>query len=89
MEDAKPRDKKVGRGVSLKESTWKSLSKLSEVMDRPIPWIFETAIEEFRQKEVQKIAERYYATPEGREELADWRAIQGEPFHDDLGDYQE
>jgi len=27
------------------------------------------------------IAAAYYATPEGREELADWRAIQGEPFH--------
>ena len=36
-----------------------------------------------------QIAVAYYATPEGREELADWRAIQGEPFHDDLGDYQE
>lgn len=28
------------------------------------------------------IAAAYYATPEGREELADWRAIQGEPFHE-------
>lgn len=28
------------------------------------------------------IAAAYYETPEGREELADWRAIQGEPFHD-------
>lgn len=28
------------------------------------------------------VAAAYYATPEGREELADWRAIQGEPFHD-------
>lgn len=27
------------------------------------------------------IAAAYYATLEGREELADWRAIQGEPFH--------
>ncbi len=34
-----------------------------------------------------EVAERYYATPEGREELADWRALDGEPFHDDLGDY--
>ena len=33
-----------------------------------------------------EIAARYYATPEGQEELADWRAIQGEPFHDDEGD---
>jgi excisionase family DNA binding protein len=32
-------------------------------------------------------AERYYATPEGQAELADWRALDGEPFHDDLGDY--
>jgi excisionase family DNA binding protein len=30
---------------------------------------------------------RYYATPEGEAELADWRALDGEPFHDDLGDY--
>lgn len=29
----------------------------------------------------------YYATPEGRDELADWRALDGEPFHDDAGDY--
>ena len=27
------------------------------------------------------IAEAYYATPEGEAELADWRAIDGEPFH--------
>lgn len=32
-------------------------------------------------------AERYYATPEGQAELADWRALDGEPFYDDLGDY--
>ena len=32
-------------------------------------------------------AARYYATPEGEAELADWRALDGEPFHDDLGDY--
>lgn len=29
------------------------------------------------------VAAAYYATPEGREELADWRAIQGEDFSDD------
>lgn len=28
------------------------------------------------------IAVAYYETATGREELADWRAIQGEPFHD-------
>ena len=28
------------------------------------------------------IAAAYYETETGREELADWRAIQGEPFHD-------
>jgi hypothetical protein len=28
------------------------------------------------------LAAAYYATEAGREELADWRAIQGEPFHD-------
>ena len=28
------------------------------------------------------IAAAYYETPEGREELADWGAIQGEPFHE-------
>ncbi len=34
-----------------------------------------------------EVAERYYATLEGDAELADWRALDGEPFHDDLGDY--
>ena len=34
-----------------------------------------------------EVAARYYATPEGEAELADWRALDGEPFHDDLGDY--
>jgi len=33
-----------------------------------------------------EVAARYYATPEGQQELADWRAIQGEPFYDDEGD---
>lgn len=32
-------------------------------------------------------AARYYATPEGEAELADWRALDGEPFHDESGDY--
>jgi excisionase family DNA binding protein len=32
-------------------------------------------------------AAAYYATPEGEAELADWRALDGEPFHDDAGDY--
>lgn len=31
-------------------------------------------------------AAKYYATPEGQAELADWRALDGEPFHDDEGD---
>jgi excisionase family DNA binding protein len=31
-------------------------------------------------------AARYYATPKGDTELADWRALDGEPFHDDEGD---
>jgi excisionase family DNA binding protein len=34
-----------------------------------------------------EVAARYYVTPEGEAELADWRALDGEPFHDDLGDY--
>lgn len=34
-----------------------------------------------------EVAGRFYATLEGREELSDWRALQGEPFHDDLGEY--
>ncbi len=36
-----------------------------------------------------KAAALYYATPEGEAELADWRALDGEPFHDDLGDYDD
>ncbi len=35
----------------------------------------------------EKAAAAYYATPEGEGELADWRALEGEPFHDDEGDY--
>jgi len=35
----------------------------------------------------EKAAAVYYATPEGEAELADWRALDGEPFHDDEGDY--
>ncbi len=27
-------------------------------------------------------AARYYASPEGKEELADWRALDGEPFYE-------
>jgi excisionase family DNA binding protein len=34
-----------------------------------------------------EIAAKYYATPEGQAELADWRALDGGPFHDDAGDY--
>lgn len=34
-----------------------------------------------------EVAAKYYATPEGQAELADWRALDGEPFHDDAGDY--
>ncbi len=34
-----------------------------------------------------KAAAAYYATPEGEAELSDWRALDGEPFHDDEGDY--
>lgn len=34
-----------------------------------------------------EVAARFYATPEGQAELADWRALDGEPFHDDAGDY--
>jgi len=34
-----------------------------------------------------KAAAAYYATPEGEAELADWRALDGEPVHDDEGDY--
>jgi len=30
-------------------------------------------------------AARYYATPAGEVELTDWRALDGEPFHDDEG----
>lgn len=32
-------------------------------------------------------AAAYYATPEGEAELADWRALDGELFEDDAGDY--
>ncbi len=32
-------------------------------------------------------AAAYYATPEGDAELADWRALDGEPVQDDEGDY--
>ena len=32
-------------------------------------------------------AAEFYATPEGEAELADWRTLDGEPFHDDGGDY--
>jgi excisionase family DNA binding protein len=32
-------------------------------------------------------AAAFYATPEGAAELADWRALDGEPFQDDAGDY--
>lgn len=35
----------------------------------------------------QEAAAAYYATPEGEAELADWRALDGEPFEDDAGDY--
>lgn len=35
----------------------------------------------------QEAASAFYATPEGDGELADWRALDGEPFHDDAGDY--
>lgn len=34
-----------------------------------------------------EVAAKYYATPEGQAELADWRALDGEPFQDDAGDY--
>lgn len=34
-----------------------------------------------------EVAAKYYATPKGQAELADWRALDGEPFHDDAGDY--
>lgn len=32
-------------------------------------------------------AAAFYATPEGAAELSDWRALDGEPFQDDAGDY--
>lgn len=32
-------------------------------------------------------AAAFYSTPQGAAELADWRALDGEPFHDDAGDY--
>lgn len=38
-------------------------------------------------KRSAKAASAYYATPEGQAELADWRALDGEPFQDDEGDY--
>lgn len=34
-----------------------------------------------------EVAARYYATPEGEAELADWRALDVEPVHDEAGDY--
>ena len=30
-----------------------------------------------------EVASAYYSTPEGEAELADWRALDGEPFHED------
>lgn len=38
-------------------------------------------------KRSARAASAYYATPEGQSELADWRALDGEPFQDDEGDY--
>jgi excisionase family DNA binding protein len=35
----------------------------------------------------QEAASAFYATPEGQSELEDWRALDGEPFQDDAGDY--
>ena len=32
-------------------------------------------------------AQEYDATSEAEDELADWRALDGEPFHDEAGDY--
>lgn len=34
-----------------------------------------------------KAASAFYATPEGEVELADWRALDGQPFDDDAGAY--
>ncbi len=34
-----------------------------------------------------EVANRYYATPEGEAELADFCSLDGEPVHDDEGDY--
>jgi len=34
-------------------------------------------------KATGQAAAEYYASPEGRGELADWRALDGEAFHDD------
>jgi hypothetical protein len=33
-------------------------------------------------KQGAAVAARYFATPEGESELADWRALQSEPFHE-------
>lgn len=38
------------------------------------------------QRSAQAVA-AHYATPDGESELADWRALDGEPFEDDAGDY--
>ena len=33
------------------------------------------------------VAARYYATPEGQAEVADWNVLDAEPVHDEAGDY--
>lgn len=43
-------DKKIGKGVSLPESTWQLIDEIAKVLERPQPWIFESAIQDFAQK---------------------------------------
>ncbi len=44
------------------------------------------AVQEIVAQRSAASAALYYATPEGEAELADWRALDGEPFHDEEGD---
>jgi hypothetical protein len=43
-------EKKIGRGISLKGSTWELVNRVCRIMDRPVPWVFERAIRELAQR---------------------------------------
>lgn len=43
------------------------------------------AVREILDAKSAEVAQAFYATPEGEAELADWRALDGEPFHETVG----